>query len=303
MSLFFTLAGCSAAISASHSVSIRQFVTKRFISVFIPYTTWSFLGGVQYASLEQIQKYSLVHHLHTFLCGDVMQWFLICLFVLQLLYALYKWITFKIQHPTFRIIIASCLFIMIFLMHRIWGRTSEAVPYWTPEFLTNAYIYFIPFAIGVIIIEYPRLFARVFQHRLVIFFAVIISLFGIRLYAHLPSNYPRLITGICITLLIINLTQKFDFKSIHTPWAKFVITHMILFGKYSLVIYLFHSSLLPAEALSSDTWGVGILPFIVMMLIAWVVCYICIGMERLIALSPLCALLMLGKKRAKKVLS
>ncbi len=226
-----------------------------------------------------------------------MQWFLICLFILQLIYALYKRLTIQIKHHYVKALIGIALFIALFISHRIWGRTSDAVPYWTLESITNAYIYYIPFAIGVILIEYPKIFDKVLQSKVAILSSVILTLFCIQLYANIPSNHPRSIIGICVSLLIIKLVRNYNFEELTSAWGRFISSQMILFGKYTLVIYLFHSSLLPNSPLSGEVWGNGILPFIIMVVIAWAVCYICIAMERLISQSPLCALLLLGKKR------
>lgn len=298
MPLFFTLAGCTAAISFSRGASPLVFIKKRVVSVFLPYLVWSFLWGVPWATRQEIEHYDVIRHLHTFVCGDVMQWFLICLFVLQLTYAAYKYITQRMKHPAFKVMIACLLLILLYLLHRQWGRTSADVPYWTLEFFTNAYIFFLPFALGVFIIEHPTLFKRILQSKTALFSALMISLFCIRLYPDLPmisGNYGKLITGMSVTILLIKLTTHYDFLQRKNGMATSIIRQIILMGKYTMVIYLLHGAFLPSAALSATTWGMGIFPFMIMVVIAVVVCYICIALDCIISLSPLGALLLLGK--------
>ena len=116
MPLFFIMAGCTAAISASRSFSVSNFLFKRFVSVFIPYTCWCFLMGIPFSNIADLfQTYSFNDHLHTFICGDVMQWFLICLFVLHIMYAMYKFVTNKFSSVWVRLMTSGCLFVFIFL--------------------------------------------------------------------------------------------------------------------------------------------------------------------------------------------
>lgn len=301
MPLFFMLAGCTAAISFKRSASSAHFWLKRCKSVLLPYTVWSFLWGIPYCSEESLQHYSFKAHLHTFVCGDVMQWFLICLFVLQTIYALYKYLT-KNRGAIFRFLTVFLLFSALFILHRAWGRTSDQVPYWTLEFLTNAYIFYIPFAIGVCIIEHPDFFKSIFLNKFAIFISILVLLFGIRLYATvsiLPGNYSKIFTGVCVSLVLIKLISQCDITKIANSFLKNIVKTIILWGKYSLVIYLFHGSLLPNEPLSPSVWGTGILPFMIMVVIGLAVCYICVAIDYIISLSPLCSLFLLGKQQRK----
>ena len=296
MPLFFMVAGCTAAISFGNSSSVSAFFVKRVISVFVPYTVWCFLYRVPFTDISQLtQTYSFAEHLHCFLCGTVMEWFLICLFVLQTVFAIYKFIT-KIQSSTIaKLATAGGLFVLLFVMHRTWGRTSADAPYWALEFLTNAYKFYIPFAIGVFIIEYPTLFKKLFQNRFALSIYIFAFLFGIMI-DNVSAHCRQTLIGSGISLLIIHLLSSIDYSNVQKRILQTTINQLKLFGKYTLAIYLFHGIFLPWNPLATNVWGVGTLPFLIMFSIAVVTCYICIVLDYIISLSPFWSVLLLGKK-------
>lgn len=297
MPLFFILAGCTAAISLEHSKSVSSFYKKRFISVFIPYSVWCFVGGLPFAQAQDYLQYNMMARIHTFLCGDVMQWFLICLFILQGLYALFKWITIRIPHPVFKLCVIFFLYGLIYLLHHRWGKSPENTSHITIDFLTNIYYFYWPFVIGCTLIEYPSLFKKIFQHKLFLLVSVLVSVFYVTLrsdFPILPGIYTKVAVGICVAMTLIHLVKDYDFSSANKI-VQILTRQIILFGKYTMAIYLFHGYMLPEFTLPTSVWGAGMLPFMIMVAIAIAICYTCVVLDRVISQSPLCALLLLGK--------
>lgn len=297
MPLFFMLAGCTAAISLGQSKSLSSFYKKRCISVFIPYSVWCFAGGLPFACTQEYLQYDVISRIHTFICGDVMQWFLICLFLLQSLYALFKWITIRIPHSVFKLCLIFLLYILIYLLHHRWGKSPGNTSHISIDFLTNIYYFYWPFVIGCTLIEYPSLFKKIFQHRLFLLVSVLVSVFYVMLssdFPIFPGIYTKVAVGICVAMPIIHLVKDYDFASAHKI-VQILTGQIILFGKYTMVIYLFHGYMLPKFTLPTNVWGVGMLPFMIMVAIAIAICYTCVVLDRIISQSPICALLLLGK--------
>lgn len=299
MPLFFIMAGCTAAISASRSFSVSNFLFKRFVSVFIPYTCWCFLMGIPFSNIADLfQTYSFNDHLHTFICGDVMQWFLICLFVLHIMYAMYKFVTNKFSSVWVRLMTAGCLFVFIFFLHRLWGRTSADAPYWSLDFLTNAYQFFVPFAVGVFMMEHPNMFRKMINNGFVALFMVFSFIFCMASTKDAPSYYSIWLIGVSISLMIIKLAQNVNYDIIANRALKIFINQSVFIGKYTLAIYLLHQYFIPSQPLFNNDAVGGTLSCLVTLVLALVVCYVCVALEHIISLSPFWNLVLLGKRKA-----
>lgn len=296
MPLFFLLAGCSAAISLNRSQSIGIFCRKRLISVFLPYTVWCFLGGLPFSQMSRWQNYSFDVHLHSFVCGDVAQWFLICLFGLQLTYALFSRLASCRRHIVWRVCVMGGLFVALFLLHRAVGRTCEDAPYWALESVTNVYVYFIPFAIGVAMTEYPKFLNFVTGNKFILTVSTAVFIFAIMLYCKLPGNYPKIFTGCAVSIVLITLCRKLLLTPPRNAFITSIIRQLKIIGASTMVIYLFHGTFLPSEPVSTH-FGEGIPSTLVMVFISVIVSYICLGIEKCIRLSPFLTLILLGSKK------
>ncbi|MBQ1960451.1 MAG: acyltransferase family protein, partial [Akkermansia sp.] len=245
MSLFFVMAGCTAAISFAKTPSVSTFLRKKVVGVFVPYAVWCFLYRVPFTDISQLPAhYSFSEHLHCFVQGSVIVWFLICLFVLQGIYAVYKLVTRKFSGVVAKFATAGGLFILLFAMHRMWGKTSGEASCWALEFLTNAYKYYPAFAVGVLVIEYPVLFKKLFQNRFALFGYVLVFLFGIMIDK--VSGYcGQVILGVGISLLIINLFVGIDYSKVQGWVLQGGVKQLKMYGKYTMAIYLFHNIFLP----------------------------------------------------------
>lgn len=294
MPLFMLLAGFTTALSMGHSASVGNFVHKRFIGIFIPYLVWSFMIS-PFASLATYQAYSFESCLNNFLTGNVAGWFLPCLFILQLLFALYTVVAARMKSAVGRGSFVLLLFIAVTVCHRTWGSCHSGVlDKWDLDFLTNTYRYYIPFGIGVALFQYPR-FKVLCMSPAVCTLCVLIVLLLTGVRSDLPmmfSIHLRTVIGIAATLLLIRM---FSGKLL-PDWAN---AQLKAIGRDTLVIYLVSGAFLPYTC----TWFHGMdgtMAFLVYVPVCVAICYICMAIGRMISTSPWLSLLMLGKPLRRK---
>lgn len=294
MPLFFLLAGFTAALSMGRSSSPGQFMVKRLVGIFIPYLVWSFMIS-PLASLETYQQYSLEARLNNFVTGNVACWFLPCLLGLQLLFTLYTAATNRFRHFSVKIFLCLILFGLIVICHKNWGSChSGRLEKWDLDFLTSIYRYYIPFSVGVALYQYPA-FKKFCSGNLVctVCVLVVILLTGLRSGLSLVFvTHLRTVIGIAASLLLIRM-----FNGRLLP--NWVNMQLKAIGKDTLIIYLISGAFLPQA--SSWFHGMdGTMAFLIYLPICIAVCYFCMAIARMIATSPLLALLFLGKSPARR---
>lgn len=297
MPLFFSLAGCTAAISYNKSKSVSDFFKRRCISVFLPYIIWCFLYDRLFpTSRTQFLNYDFNEHFHSFLSGGA-TWFLITLFLLQLYYIFYIILSSPFKSRILQIVISCCLFLLSFGAHRLIGQTSYEMT--NPiYFITTAYVYFIPFSLGVIIATYPSVFKFILSSKWFITICVCIFLVLPTMKADIPfgGNYTKIIIGVATTCVLIKLLFDFTKKN---PLKKSgfvgscIFSYLSVFGKYSLGIYLLSSLFLPNTALAGYSIS---LTSILYILFSTIICMACVTLEKIVCTSPIMALLLFGKK-------
>lgn len=213
MPLFFLLAGCTAGISIKRSQSIYTFIRKRIVSVLLPYIAWSFLYGTLFtSSISELTSYNLQEHLRTLLLGGVHNWFLICLFILQLYLALYALITRHASSCVLKLITGAVIFCLAVVAHKSLGQSSETAA--NPiSYFTTAYVYFIPFSIGVALFFNRSIFNFFTLNKWLITACLCVFIFAAGLWNSIPfgSNYPKIIIGLCVSCILIRLTNNKQF--------------------------------------------------------------------------------------------
>ena len=291
--LFMLLAGFTAALSMGRSASVGNFIYKRFIGIFVPYLVWSFMIS-PFASLATYQAYSFHDCLNSFLTANVSCWFLPCLLMLQLLFALYTVVAARMKSPVGRCCFILLLFIAVTACHRMWGSCHSGVlDKWDLDFLTNTYRHYIPFSVGVALFQYPR-FKDFCMSPAVCTLCVLVVLLLTGVREDLPLMFEvhlRTVIGIAASLLLIRM---FSGKLL-PDWAN---AQLKAIGRDTLIIYLISSAFLPHTC----TWFHGMdgtMALLVYLPICVAVCYICMAIGRMISTSPWLSLLMLGKPLRK----
>lgn len=294
MPLFFLLAGFTAALSMGRSSSPWRFMGKRLVGIFIPYLVWSFTIS-PLASLETYQQYSFEERANNFVTGNVACWFLPCLLGLQLLFALYTEATSRFRHFSVKIALCLILFGLVVICHKNWGSChSGRLEKWDLDFLTSIYRYYIPFGMGVALYQYPA-FKKFCSGNLVctVCVLVVLLLTGLRSGLSLVfATHLRTVIGIAASLLLIRMFSG----SLLPDWVN---VQLKAIGKDTLIIYLISGAFLP-YACSWFHGMDGTIAFLIYLPICIAICYFCMAIARMIATSPLLALLFLGKSPARR---
>ncbi len=302
MPMFFLLAGLTSGMSFYRSKSILAFVKKRIVSVLLPYIVWSLLYGTLFTdSIAELTSYNWKEHCYTLLWGTVYNWFLICLFLLQLYLALYGLLTKRTDNDLLKFFAAIGVFIIAVCAHKLYGKTSHE-SYKPVLYFTTAYSYFIPFSVGVALTSSSRFFNFFFKNEWFICFCVCILIFAAGLWKSIPyfSYYPKVIIGICVSCVLIRLSYAYTPPSLIQFGAGENLSALLLiirqifivFGKYSLGIYLLHGLFMPGKFIESHSPAYTIVCYCICCI---PVCLCCIILKKIICTSRFLALLLFGK--------
>lgn len=287
MPLFFTLAGCAAHLSMQRS-SIGQFIRKRMIGIMVPYVVWLLCSPLLFGYADSWRAYNLTDSLHCIITGNVACWFLICLFTLQVYYALYIWLSRKFRSAWAGVLIAFFLYVVSFILHRRWGWIHGDAGYWDLQFLTSAYKNFPSFVLGVAIMQQRRLLDTVLTGRILTPICILIVIFINCLAQDFQTfSFYRVVTGAAATCVLIRLVHEYRLPNAVTRQAS-------LIGRSTLIIYLLSGQCQPAD-LPIIGGGNSVMTALALGTLSILICYVCILFEKILMLSPLTALIFLGK--------
>lgn len=294
MDLFFVLCGMTASLSITRYAEIGIFFKKHCICLLLPYLCWNFIELPFFT--EAVKHYDIIDRLHICLTGRISHggryWFLICLLALQAIFCLYIYLTRKYRIATW---LKWCCFlgmlIFITLLHRCIGRTKPDYDNLSRiELVTQMYHYIVPFAVGVTIVQYERVKNILFSRTSLGLCVFIVLFVPFCLHAGIFYHICR-VYGVAISLVLLVIFQRINSST--TYWWKW----LKLCGTNSLVIYLFHfafiSSSQAAELISKFACN-PLEQFVCFTLISIPVMYACIMLKKIINVSPLFSLLLLG---------
>lgn len=294
MPLFFILAGITSAISLQRTSNLCAFLKKRFFSLFIPYTVWCFLP-LPYSGIDSYTTYDFGHRFYLFSTGHTnnggMFWFLSALFCLQCFLAVYlfgerKLAARPILCGLWYLFLASVITVGSHLI----GRPTTITPHWYCFWLTNCYLYFIPFSIGVAIIRYPILRKCFFSKALLTIGIGVALILCKPMYTGTPGIVIKLL-GTLISLSIVAYVMQLN----NVPeWFK---KCTILLGSYSMSIYIFHYTYIRFMSDAMGQFVASLSPWEAFLFYFPFVCLFCIACiltAQLIRLSPLLRALLLG---------
>ena len=291
MALFFVLAGCTTNLSYKNA-SLWQFVKKKSVALLLPYTVWNFLP-LPYPGLDVLSNYNFVERFEIFVSGRCNNggafWFLLTLFALQCIFALYVGVIEKrVRIIWLRILILLLMYVPVVALHVIFGGKGSA---W--GLATQVYFFYVPFMVGVCMMRYQEVWKFLFN-KWMLFLFVILALYVPSIYGYV-SNMGHLsrLSGIGITCILICIINKGQFLSPE------INRKLATIGKFSLGIYVFHYTFTLSLA-SCMNWMEGfnsLVTFCLYLPLSLVISFLCIAIVRIIEVVPMAALFMLGQSR------
>ncbi len=290
MAMFFVLAGCTAVIS-QRSKTLISFVKLKFLTLCIPYVLWNFLY-LPFPRGESITAdYNFYERLEICVSGRCNHggcfWFLLTLFVLQCIYVLYLLLEKRVKNGIIKALIIAVLYIPVIILNLLYGDSGNGF-----GLATQVYLFYIPFFVGACMIKYPVVYRFLFNKWVLTLFVLLVlyipSLKGD--FEH--TGHVGRIAGIAMTCLFARLIEN---KSFLSP---FINERLAVIGGYSLAIYIFHYTFVytfSAYDVAVMAAHGTIVTSCVYFLVAVFICYFCIGIAKIINMSPLLNFLMLGK--------
>lgn len=274
----------------------------------IPYIAWSFI--VYPYDYQGVATYSISNHLYSLYSGRISEssaalsplWFLMSLFILQLCGLLYvtlekKWNPGKVGRCVMLVGIFACLagIQRLFGVRQSSGANVEGISY-----LTQAYVFFIPYAIGLCYWRHPRLRSILCSNYARLLYVLVVFLVPfVEHFFHTPhfSVLRSSLHGSCISLLLVMAAS--DIASFNNKiWIPFK-----QIGKETMAVYLFHWMILPsflgtyAETITTYS---PYLQFWINFAAAILISYTCIFIGKCVKISPLMGLLLMGQRIRKQ---
>ena len=285
MPLFFFISGYIGykTIKVSDINSFLQHLQKKFIGLCIPLLTWSLIANEIFFKHQGI-SITIEDITNTILRPNL--WFFKTLFEIFAFYGIFAWVS-SIKKNNFWI--DPLLFAVIVIL------TSGYSILLGNKVLSSLLLYSLFFYMAVFVSKYPFLEATIMNPLVFAFsFILFVTLCGFwDIRGTIYDDILKVLISSFSFIVFLNVT-------IRTQWNPFISKQIMTFGKYSLGIYViqFYLTKLTVDSpmlLFNDLNP--ILLFVVCTAIAIPICYIAIGISKLIELNETLDFLFLGKRK------
>ena len=295
MAMFFILAGFTTSLSQKNKES-GYFIRQKFYALCLPYIVWNFLVLPFPSVSECTSGYDMYERFIICVSGRCNNggayWFLLTLFALQCTYLLYAWSEKRIKNAFCRCAVLGILYMPIIMLHYLYGAGGNGF-----GLATQAYLFYIPFMVGVCMNKYPAVYRMMFSKWAFVVW-VLLALYVPLLRKDLPNmGHIGRFAAIGITCILIKLT---DNKKLFTPFLR---DKLMLIGRYSLAIYIFHYAFVLKFNDGNTAFiasGNCLETLCVYVPIAVIICYLSIGIAKIIEQSEILSFWMLGKAKKRK---
>lgn len=285
MPLFFCISGFVSMYSCKLNVDspLRDYwynIYKTFLTILLPCLVWSLIVNPLFFSRSLVEFKTLEIAFETTFINNGGYWFLPCLFILRLLFYLWKYVSNRLKLDN----VCFDLFTIFILLGGVISLSAN-------DYMRSVSSYFLPFFFGVLICKYERLKDLIFTNNNVyaisfITFCFIAGFFG-NSNIGIMNKLFRLMSGIFGTIVLFNFFSNFKFSMIITNTFSYL-------GKYTLIIYLLHFAFINGITLPNN---MGIwLQLISYFFVAIMICFTCVMVAKMLENSPILSFLMLGKK-------
>lgn len=285
MPLFFCISGFVSMYSCklnadSTLLDYWKNIYKTFLTILLPCIIWSLVVNPLFFSSSLVEFRTLETAFETTFINNGGYWFLPCLFILRLLFCLWKYVSNRLKQDN----VCFDLFAILILLGGVISLSAN-------DYMRSVSSYFLPFFFGVLICKYESLKDYVLTNNNVyacsfILFCLIAGYFG-NSNMGIINKLFRLLSGIFGTIVLFNFFSNFKFSMIITNALSFI-------GKYTLMIYLLHFAFIKGIILP---YNMGIwLQIISYCVVSIMICLTCIIVAKMLENSPLLSFWMLGKK-------
>lgn len=238
MPLFMAIAGFVCAYSATETLCVEgkggfwQFVWKKFRFIMIPYFVWALVVQPFFFNSWTGDCNWMEAFKEACITNDSF-WFLPCLFLLQLCYAVYKWLreSIRAKHWALDLAIVAAI-----------GVAVAALYYFTKvDFFRSVISYYLPFWVGIFMGQYGRFDRFVSENKWIYAIAVISLCLTGGLYNSFEGIAGK---GIRLACGLISIPVWFGFfKGLEMPgWLSKALCYT---GRNTLVIYVMQMCLIP----------------------------------------------------------
>jgi fucose 4-O-acetylase-like acetyltransferase len=286
MPLFFFISGYIGfkTVKVDDFKSFKVALVKKMISLVIPLIIWSLLVDIFFFSSEW-NSITINGMLNTLLNPNL--WFLKVLFEIYVLYLFFTWVS-SIYNKKNKLWLDLFFFIFVLIMASFYSYICNKGLFST-LFLSSSF-----FFLGVFISKYTFL-KDIVMNQWVYAFCFILFIMLSGHWNFIGTTQDQILKVIiscfsCIVLLNITIRIK---------WNKSISNQIILFGQYSLSIYLLKFYL---TSFSIDTSAIYVneinsfLLFFVCLIFSIPICYISIGLAKIIELNKMLSFVFLGKR-------
>lgn len=283
MPLFFAISGyiTQKVTNITNAKQYILFLKKKFIALIIPLFTWSLI----------VNKFFLKEEWNTLNWSDIQDvlispglWFLQVLFVILCFYGIFNWISSNAKiNPIINFLISIIPIILLSLL-MVYFDLMEI----------NLIMFSCAFYLGVILSLYN--FIEKLFTKTIIYAITIVAFLILSTHWTYNGNYIDDILKITISttafIVLLNLFTRIELPN--------RIKHSLqLFGKYSLAIYViqFYLCRFSSKQIEINENIINpIILFIITIIIAIPICYICVAIAKMIETNKLLNFLMLGKR-------
>ena len=278
MPLFMFLSGYVASLSIEKYLSRKvEYIQKKVYSLVVPFI---FMGGV---NMLLYKHYSMEYILNLFRNPDNGLWFLIVLFCIQLWYLALEYVCSKLKYNK-RYLIEGFVGVVFIAMIIVLNKVNEFSGLYTSP------IFYVMFFAG----SYAAKFLEPFVKSDIVLFLSMIGFIVLVPKFHMWQNNSSLLSlsiSLFASIIILRIAMALEKGDVKPD-------KLLVFGKTSLVIYIFHFYLIKIlNDIKIDTSDVSVLPlFVALGVIAFFVSDICVRISNVISQNRLFNFLVLGRK-------
>lgn len=279
MPVFFFISGYFSYKILTKYEDIRVQLWKKIRTITIPLLVWCVI--LTFNGDETLM------HLFARCCGKY--WFLYTLTILSVFFIFYDFLIRKVEKPLFYIVLWGVPFVLLVVIKLKYNIGN----YWIPiDSLVNYYRYYL---VGFLCKKYLALYKAVFLHPYSFVFAFLAFAFQF-IYVERCFYILIFLGAMGGIVLLHGFFMSFDEKANKNS---FILSGLTYLGTKTLPVYLIHYFFIPdMKVFKGILESIGnpfIVHLVVCLLLALMIIFVCLVIERIINVNRYLACIMFGK--------